>query len=88
MIIGYHKMGLVSIAHGKFCGYFPPLGRSGIYWQYPLPPMLAWACMGLHRPAYIYRKEGALMKIVVLRSPAIIAPILRRMFGIRKEKRR
>ena len=28
------------------------------------------------------------MKIVVLRSPAIIAPILRRMFGIRKEKKR
>jgi hypothetical protein len=37
---------------------------------------------------YIYRKEGVLMKIVVLRSPAILAPILRRMFGIRKEKRR
>ena len=79
MIIGYHKMGLVSIARGKFCGYFLPLGRSGIYWQYPLPTP---------EQTYIYRKEGALMKIVVLRSPAILAPILRRMFGIRKEKRR
>ena len=32
--------------------------------------------------------KGVPMKIVVLRSPAIIAPILRRMFGIRKEKKR
>ena len=43
------------------------------------------------RPAIAYtykeRKVPA-MKIVVLRSPAIIAPILRRMFGIRKEKKR
>ena len=38
--------------------------------------------------AYIYGKEGNPMKIVVLRTPAIIAPILRRMFGIRKEKKR
>jgi len=33
-------------------------------------------------------KEGASMKIVILRSPALLAPILRKMFGIRKEKRR
>ena len=38
--------------------------------------------------AYIYRKEGTPMKIVVLRTPAVLAPILRRMFGIRKEKKR
>ena len=35
-----------------------------------------------------YRKEGTLMKIVVLRTPALLAPLLRRVFGIRKEKRR
>ena len=28
------------------------------------------------------------MKIVILRTPPIIAPILRRMLGIRKEKKR
>lgn len=28
------------------------------------------------------------MKIVILRSPALLAPILRRMFGIRKEKKK
>ena len=37
---------------------------------------------------YRYRKEGTPMKIVVLRTPAVLAPILRRMFGIRKEKKR
>ena len=35
-----------------------------------------------------YRKEGTPMKIVILRPPAVITPILRRMFGIRKEKKR
>ena len=35
-----------------------------------------------------HRKEGTLMKIVILRTPPLIAPILRRMLGIRKEKRR
>lgn len=34
------------------------------------------------------RKEGTPMKIVILRTPPLIAPILRRMFGIRKEKKR
>ena len=38
--------------------------------------------------SHIYRKEGNPMKIVVLRTPALIAPILRRLFGIRKEKKR
>ncbi len=33
-------------------------------------------------------KEGSHMKIVILRTPALLAPILRKMFGIRKEKRR
>ena len=28
------------------------------------------------------------MKIVILRTPPLIAPILRRMFGIRKEKKK
>ena len=36
----------------------------------------------------IYRKEGNRMKIIILRTPALVAPILRKMFGIRKEKRR
>ena len=36
---------------------------------------------------YIERKVSG-MKIVVLRSPTLLAPILRKMFGIRKEKRR
>ena len=40
------------------------------------------------REEHVDRKEGTLMKIVVLRTPALLAPILRRVFGIRKEKRR
>lgn len=40
------------------------------------------------REEHVDRKEGILMKIVVLRTPAVLAPILRRLFGIRKEKRR
>ena len=40
------------------------------------------------REEHVDRKEGTLMKIVVLRTPAVLAPILRRLFGIRKEKRR
>lgn len=36
---------------------------------------------------YIERKVSR-MKIVVLHSPALLAPLLRKMFGIRKEKRR
>ena len=40
------------------------------------------------REAHVDRKEGIPMKIVVLRTPAVLAPILRRMFGIRKEKKR
>lgn len=40
------------------------------------------------REAHVDRKEGTPMKIVVLRTPALLAPLLRRVFGIRKEKRR
>ena len=40
------------------------------------------------REEHVDRKEGTLMEIVVLRTPAVLAPILRRLFGIRKEKRR
>ena len=40
------------------------------------------------REEHVDRKEGTLMKIVVLRTPALLAPLLRRVFGIRKEKRR
>ena len=36
---------------------------------------------------YIERMVSG-MKIVVLRSPALLTPLLRKMFGIRKEKRR
>jgi hypothetical protein len=65
----------MSIARGKFCGYFPPLEGIGIYWQYPLPNLM-----------YTERKVPS-MKIVILRTPALLAPILRRVFGIRKEKK-
>lgn len=40
------------------------------------------------REEHVDRKEGILMKIVVLRTPALLAPLLRRVFGIRKEKKR
>lgn len=40
------------------------------------------------REEHVDRKEGTPMKIVVLRTPALLAPLLRRVFGIRKEKRR
>ena len=53
----------------------------------PAPFALLRHRMALTASTYTERKVPA-MKIVVLRSPAIIAPILRRMFGIRKEKRR
>ncbi len=33
-------------------------------------------------------RKVSFMKIVILRTPALLAPILRKMFGIRKEKRR
>ena len=36
----------------------------------------------------LYGKEGFSMKIVVLRSPALLTPILRKVFKIPKEKRR
>ena len=35
-----------------------------------------------------YGKEHVPMKIIILRTPALVAPILRKMFGIRKEKKR
>ena len=83
MSIGYHKTGKMSIDTADFCEYFRRPVWARIYWQYPRPHRIA--------PPYLYthkeRKVPA-MKIVVLRSPAIIAPILRRMFGIRKEKKR
>ena len=36
----------------------------------------------------LHRKEGIPMKIVVLRSPTLVAPILRKVFKIPKEKRK
>ena len=33
-------------------------------------------------------KEDFAMKIVVVRSPALLTPLLRRFFGIRKQKKR
>ncbi len=35
-----------------------------------------------------FERKVPSMKIVILRPPAVITPILRRMFGIRKEKKR
>ena len=73
MCTEYHKNGALSIVGGHFCEIFP-IRRGTAYTDIAR--------------AHIYRKEGNPMKIVVLRTPALIAPILRRMFGIRKEKKR
>ena len=76
MSIGYHKTGKMSIDTADFCEYFRRPVWARIYWQYPRPRKTP------------HRKEGTPMKIVILRTPPLIAPILRRMFGIRKEKKR
>ena len=73
MCTEYHKNGALSIVGGQFCEIFP-FRRGMAYTD--------------NARAHIYRKEGNPMKIVVLRTPALIAPILRRLFGIRKEKKR
>ena len=48
----------------------------------------AWLAYTVSDRAYIIERKVAAMKIVILRSPALLAPILRRMFGIRKEKKK
>ena len=73
MSTGYHKNRAMSITKKYFCKFFS------------FPQEAAYTD---NAHAYIYGKEGNPMKIVVLRTPALIAPILRRMFGIRKEKKR
>lgn len=84
MVIEYHKTEKMSIDTADFCEYFRRLGARRIYWQYPASPP---AVLALWLYTYKERKVPP-MKIVVLRSPAVLAPILRRMFGIRKEKKR
>jgi len=37
-------------------------------------------------PCPIARKRGRIMKIVVIRSPKLLAPLLARLFGVSKKK--
>ena len=65
----------VNEAHGDLRKYIPT-ARGGAYTD------------GDRATHIYYGKEHDPMKIIILRTPALVAPILRKMFGIRKEKKR
>ena len=41
--------------------------------------------MSVKKPTCGFKESEAVMKIVVMTSPKLIAPILRRIFGVRKK---
>ena len=80
MVIEYHKTSKMSIDTADFANIFAISGVGAYTGSDPAPPILTVLL------TYIERKVFP-MKIVILRPPAVITPLLRRMFGIRKEKK-